>query len=217
MATRRGPARRRDAVDEDRLTIGQLIERTGLSISAPEFIREVETVVGARRYRPVRVADAEPAEELDRSTRAALERMGADFTPFPADRSHPADVVRAAFAALRADSDAPDEVARHLGRDVSRVRQRIRDRTLWAITGTDGARLPRVQFEEDGTEIPGMGEVVAALPADLHPVAVFRFLTTTDPGLVLPGSDEPLSPRDWLRSGGQPDAVASIARDTLAV
>lgn len=220
-ASRRPPrheaTRSTDPVDFDELTVRELIERTGLRIGAREFVREVEVVVGARTFRAVKVTHAERVDEFDRSTRAALERIGADFTPFPGDRPHPADIVHAAFVSLLVDSDTPDAVARHLDRDVSRVRQRIRDHTLWAIKSANGARLPRVQFEDDGAEITGMGEVLAALPPNLHPVSLFRFLTTPNPALSLEDSGIAVSPRDWLRSGGRPKIVASIARDLHVV
>ena len=50
-----------------------------------------------------------------------------------------------------------------------------------------------------------------ALPSDLHPVAVWGFLT--EPSPALPVDDQPASPLDWLRSGGSPDPVAAIARE----
>ena len=51
----------------------------------------------------------------------------------------------------------------------------------------------------------------AALPADLHPVAVYNWFTLPDPDLTWQG--EPLSPLDWLRSGGDPAPAAAIAAD----
>ncbi len=196
------------------LTVRELLERAGLDISVEEFSAQVDGVV---RYGPHGAAVlVEPKSEFDPFTRAALLRAGADFSPLAAERPDPVDVTRALFVALLADSDTPEVVAARLARDISRVRQRVRERTLWALAADTGVRLPRVQFDDDGSEIAGMGSVLRALPGDLHPVAVFRWLTTPVADLTAPDEDDvPLSPRDWLRSGGGPDAATEIARDLL--
>lgn len=196
------------------LTVRELLERAGLDISVEDFSAQVDLVV---RYGPHGAAVlAEPKSEFDPFTRAALLRAGADFSPLAAQRPDPVDVTRALFVALLADSDTPEVVATRLARDVSRVRQRVRERTLWALATDTGVRLPRVQFDDDGSEIAGMGSVLRALPGDLHPVSVFRWLTTPIADLAAPGeADVPLSPRDWLRSGGGPDAAIEIAGDLL--
>ena len=47
------------------------------------------------------------------------------------------------------------------------------------------------------------------LPADLHPLSVAGFLTTPQPDLRIGG--RPVSPLEWLRSGGDVDPVLSVA------
>lgn len=196
------------------LTVRELLERAGFDISVEDFSDQVDLVA---RYGPHGAAVVlEPKSEFDPFTRAALLRAGADFSPLATGRPDPVDVTRALFVALLADSDTPEVVATRLARDISRVRQRVRERTLWALAADTGVRLPRVQFNDDGSEIAGMGSVLRTLPGDLHPVSVFRWLTT--PVADLTASDEgdvPLSPRDWLRSGGGPDAAIEAARDLL--
>ncbi len=49
-------------------------------------------------------------------------------------------------------------------------------------------------------QIRGLDRVFAALPHDLHPVAVAGFLRTPHPDLTLGG--RPVTPLEWLRSGG---------------
>lgn len=195
------------------LTVRQLIEQAGLDIDVEDFQAQVTAVVGHQRLRFVK---ADAATEFDEATRAALMRAGADFTPLRAGRPDPAELTRAAFIGLLADSDTTEAVARRLDRDISRIRQRIRERTLWSVLTGSGVRLPRVQFDDDGSEINGMGAAIQALPEDLHPVAVFRWLTTPVPDLAAPGDGGvALSPREWLRSGGAPEAALELARDLL--
>ncbi len=70
------------------------------------------------------------------------------------------------------------EVAEALGVNASRVRQRRIARTLWAIEDNGAWVFPALQFDGDtATDRPrkqfrGLDKVFAALPADLHPVAV---------------------------------------------
>jgi len=196
------------------LTVRELLERAGLGISVEDFSAQVDVVA---RYGPHGVTVlVEPESEFDPFTRAALLRAGADFSPVGAERPDPVVVTRALFVAILADSDTPEVVAARLARDISRIRQRVRERTLWALAADSGVRLPRVQFDDDGSEIAGMGSVLRALPGDLHPVSVFRWLTTPIADLTALGEgDEPLSPRDWLRSGGSPHSAIEVARDLL--
>ncbi len=67
---------------------------------------------------------------------------------------------------------------------------------------------PDFQFERTG-EVPNIGAVLARLDAELHPVAVATWFTLPNPDLVIEG--EPVSPRDWLRSGGAGRPVATLA------
>ncbi len=104
------------------------------------------------------------------------------------------------------------QVAELLGVNESRVRQRRADRTLWAIQDRGGWVFPSVQFEDDAGrrgQIRGLDQVLQALPADLHPVSVAGFLTTPQPDLSIDG--QPMSPLDWLRSGGDIRLVLSVA------
>ncbi len=73
----------------------------------------------------------------------------------------------------------------------------------------DGRRWPDWQFAA-GRPLPHLSAVVAAIPAGSHPTGVRTAMTTPD--AVFLGVAEPLSPRDWLLSGGAPDQVVEFAR-----
>lgn len=203
--------RRLDA--DEPVTVRQLVDDLGLRINPEDFARIVASVVIST------MSSGEPddaAQEFDEATRAALERSGADFSSLPNGVTDPVERTRVAFAALVADAVTVGEAATALDRDASRIRQRIRERTLYAVREEDGWRLPRAQFEVQGghiREIAGLGRVLASLPAELHPVAVFSWLNRRDPDLRLDG--EPVTPRDWLRAGGDEELVSAIASDLL--
>lgn len=83
--------------------------------------------------------------------------------------------------------------------DPSRVRHRVRDRALYAFKIGGALRLQVWQFH-GRNPIPGLRTLLAALPTDLHPLEVAGFTTTPDGDLTV--DDEPISPREWLVSGG---------------
>lgn len=86
---------------------------------------------------------------------------------------------------------------------------------LWGITDGQSWIFPASQFETNGDGHPlrvirGMADVLKALPADLHPIAVESFLCTPQANL---SSDHPVTPLEWLRRGG---AVATLVTAALA-
>jgi hypothetical protein len=98
----------------------------------------------------------------------------------------------------------------------SGVIRRVNAGRLHAFTLGRRRYLPRWQFqpaEEAGRieAVPGRERILAALPADMHPLAVQMVMTTP-----LTELDE-ASPIGYLRDGGDPEIVAgwltSMGRD----
>ena len=120
--------------------------------------------------------------------------------------------VTGEYAAMVAAAYSQKATAQRLGVSTSRIRQKIREGSLYAIHGADGRVCPRWQFHGANT-LPGLEAVLAALSEDAHPVAVQRFFLTVSPDLESPTLGVPLSPRDWLATGHPPDQVVLLARD----
>jgi hypothetical protein len=95
---------------------------------------------------------------------------------------------------------------------VSRVRQRLRERSLFGLEYEGSWRLPRFQFERR-LVIPGLAQVLKALPSDLFPLDVVDWFLLPDPELQSDSDPSPLSPREWLLSGRAIEIVARLARD----
>jgi hypothetical protein len=152
--------------------------------------------------------------ELTADERAVLEAGGANLRPLEPEEDEP--VVRAAaeYAALLASALTVPEAARRLGVDGSRVRQRLIARQMYGIRRPTGWLLPLFQFEGDGL-VPGIERVLPRLSGQMHPLAVVGWLSRPHPDLHRPDdpSETPISPLEWLRSGGGPDAVAERAED----
>jgi hypothetical protein len=113
------------------------------------------------------------------------------------------------YMALLETSYTTSEASKHLKVDVSRVRQRLRDGTLFGVEYDGERRLPRFQFERRQV-LPGLREVMAALPVGLNPLDVAQWFLAPNPDLEV--REENLSPREWLLRGKPVQAVAALAR-----
>ena len=157
--------------------------------------------------RPVPVV-ADPHHDLTAADAAALARGGFDLEASDHGRDDPLARTAAAYTALLATALTVAGAAALLGVDASRVRQRLAARTLYGIKTRGGWRLPRFQFQA-GRQLPGIETVLPYLDPGLHPVAVAGWFERPNVDLLV--DDEPVSPRDWLRSGGAPAVVAELA------
>jgi hypothetical protein len=163
------------------------------------------------------------AEALSAGEVAALESVGLTTEPFVAEPDprggHPPDgalpggdpLVQsvADYMALLETSYTTSEASKHLKVDVSRVRQRLREGTLFGVEYDGERRLPRFQFERRQV-LPGLREVMAALPAGLNPLDVAQWFLAPNPDLE--AGQVNLSPREWLLRGKPVEAVAALAR-----
>jgi hypothetical protein len=113
------------------------------------------------------------------------------------------------YMALLETSLTTAEAARYLKVDVSRIRQRLRERSLFGIDYDGERRLPRFQFERKQV-LPGLREVISALPDGQNPLDVAQWFLSPNPDLEFENSE--LSPRNWLLKGGSVDAVVRLAQ-----
>ena len=147
------------------------------------------------------------AADLSEHDRALLESSGLDLDARGA-AARAAEESAAAFMALLGTGLTVAQASDRLGIDASRVRHRIGSRELYAVGMGARRRLPAFQFDEDAS-LPGLGEVVRALPHDAHPLEVEGFFTSPQSELELGGVA--LTPRAWLAAGGDPRAVVALA------
>ncbi len=170
------------------------------------------------RNRPLTTATTPPpgrhhAAELATAELDALRGVGAfkDHVVVGADND-PLIRSQAQYMALLEESLSAAEAAKLLRVDVSRVRQRLRERSLFGLEYEGSWRLPRFQFERR-LVIPGLAKVLKALPSDLFPLDVVDWFLLPDPELQSDNDASPLSPREWLLSGRMIETVAKLARD----
>ena len=183
------------------------LHRVGIGLEPEEFERLVLEVV---RQLPAVLA-SDPRHELTGEDAAALSRGGFELEPLAPGADDPLTRTAAEYTALAVTGLSVSQVAQLLGIDDSRVRQRLAKRTLYGIKLRESWRLPAFQFDDqrNGLPIRGIEQVVPALDPALHPVAVYRWFMLPHPDLVV--DDAAVSPRDWLRGGGNPAEVAALA------
>jgi hypothetical protein len=170
------------------------------------------------RNRPLTTAttpasDRRATSDLSAAEAAALRSVGAfkEETSIQTDND-PLIRSQAQYMALLEESFSAAEAAKLLHVDVSRVRQRLRERSLFGIEHEGSWRLPRFQFERR-LVIPGLAQILKALPSDLFPLDVADWFVLPDSDLQLDSDTAPLSPREWLLSGRPVEAVVTLARD----
>jgi hypothetical protein len=153
------------------------------------------------------------AGELSAAELTALRGVGALKETMPVDaESDPLLRSQAQYMALLEESLSTAEAAKLLRVDVTRVRQRLRERSLYGLEYEGTWRLPRFQFERR-LVIPGLVQVLRALPPDLFPLDVVDWFLLPEPELQLESDVAPLSPRAWLLSGRPIEAIVKLAHD----
>jgi hypothetical protein len=162
----------------------------------------------ADRTGPLALTEIRPAEYFGDAQQATLRKLGASLQPLRPGELGPVAGLAAAHGELVKHSLRVAKVAKRLGVDTSRVRQRIYARSLYAFKHRSVWLVPSFQLEGRKL-IPGLDVVVAELSPLLHPVAVSRWFTTPNANLLL--GEEPVLPVAWLSSGGPPDVVAALA------
>ncbi len=142
-----------------------------------------------------------------------MEHAGArteDFMPVAGHLTRLEITQRQAEAAeqMRGRALTTSEVARLLGRAPSNVRRSLSTGHLYSVGSASTSRerlFPPWQFTQDGRIIPGLRQVVEALPDDYHPLDVEGFMVT--PQECLRGR----SPAAWLSGNGDVETVVSLA------
>jgi hypothetical protein len=199
-------AKKTSVTSERGVSLRAVLREVGIDASPSEFLGLVRDA--AEQLRTVPALD--PRKQLSSAEAEALERGGFSLAVPRRHQGGLAPGTVAAYVAMMDDALSVGEAAKRLHVDQSRVRQLLANRSLYGVKAKGEWRLPRFQFAARGT-VPGIQEVLRAVPGDLHPVEVLTWLGNPDPDLEI--GDQALSPLDWLRSGGDPERASEVARD----
>lgn len=196
------------------LTKKEMRER-GIPRSYEEFMADLrEMGEAALLAMPKGREVGDPGREFTLREAGVLRRGGLDlFAGNDEEREDALGETAASYALMLSAALSTEEAAGRLGVSEGRVRQRLKERSLYGIRTPKGHRLAAFQFAESG-EVPNVGAVLRSLDQGLHPVAIENWFTLPDPDLYLGGYEErPVSPREWLLAGGSPAAVVPPAGD----
>lgn len=159
-----------------------------------------------------RSSDALNSQSLTVQELDALESVGLKASRWQGrSEDDPLAQTVADYMALLETSLTTNEAARQLEVDPSRIRQRLRERSLYGIDYDGEKRLPRFQFERRKV-VPGLPEVLAALPSEMNPLDVAEWFLSPNPDLELAEGGARLSPRQWLLRGQPVAVVVALAR-----
>src|SRR5688572_28885396 len=175
----------------------------------------MEAVESALPPRP----PSDARNELTEDEQRFLEESGVDLAEFaPRDRGVALALAQTAadYAALLTTALTVPDLASRLGVDTSRIRQRLARHTLYGIKDSTSWRIPLFQLDDTGRAlVPGLHRV-APHWVGVHPIEVARWFTL--PHVVLEDADEhPISPRDWLLTGGDVGVVTALAEELHGV
>ncbi|MCX6461425.1 MAG: hypothetical protein NTZ03_14095 [Actinobacteria bacterium] len=151
-----------------------------------------------------------PQSVLTQPESKALARAGVRVAPVPQFSERASTSTLEQVLQMQLDGYTTSEVAQLLHLTDGRIRQRIASDQLFAVKGAAGEwRVPRWQFHGRHT-IPGLPQVLAAMPQEWPPIAIERFLSQPSDDLIVDG--ESASPIEWLSEGLSPEPVAALAR-----
>jgi excisionase family DNA binding protein len=178
----------------------------GIDDSPSRFLELVRDAAESLRTVP----SLDPGRQLSATEAEVLGRGGFSLKPARRAEARPLSKTVAAYVAMMDDALSVAEAAKRLRVDQSRIRQLLSNGSLYGLKVKGEWRLPRFQFTTRGL-VPGVEQVLRALPDDLHPVEVLTWLGSPDPDLEV--GERSLSPLEWLRSGGDPERASAVARD----
>lgn len=198
--------------DKDIFAPASVAESAGVGLEVPADLYQL-----ARRHllenEPLRARSStgtSAGHALSTSEMDALQSVGLSTERWKrGGRSDPLAQSIADYMALLDTSFSTSQAARFLKVDPSRIRQRLRERSLYGIEYDGERRLPRFQFERRKV-VPGLLEVLAELPAQMSPLDVAEWFLSPNPDLEI--GDRAISPRQWLLSGRAVAAVVALAR-----
>ncbi|MEE9396257.1 MAG: hypothetical protein V3V31_04515 [Methylococcales bacterium] len=168
------------------------------------------------RHQPLYRVKVSP-HALTSQEEAFLRRAGASGVGDDYDANAIEEKLREAaveYGQMVASAYSQKGAAECIGVTPSRVRQRIDQRTLYAIDTPHGRVCPKWQFTEEGATLPGIDAVLPLISVNAHPVAVQRFFLTPQVDLEDDVDSEVVqfSPVRWLETGHSPKEVMLLAR-----
>lgn len=141
------------------------------------------------------------AEHGGSAARAVVEHWDSDY-----ERRRRSRIVAQSVEHVDAHTLSAAQVAGLTGKSRSQITRDLNNRKLYGVSVGRHWRIPSWQFT-DGRALPGLADVVPAIPDHLHPTSVEGFMTTAQDDL------DARTPVSYLRTGGNPALVAEMVAE----
>ena len=151
-------------------TLASLLDHHGTGLREADVVSAAAALLSDR----LGLGATGPAAALSPDAEEVLRTAGGVAEPQDKALALSAQDTTAAALAFVASSRSVGELAAALAVDASRVRHRVGDGALYAVKVGRTNRFPAWQLDSSDRPIPGLREVLAALPADLHPLEAAR-------------------------------------------
>ena len=185
--------------------LDEVLARYDIGMTSAEVVAELDAAFASmNRVDTTPLSESEMQFLVDHGGPGVAEAL-ASYDPV-AERDRQARRAVDELATTMRSTVSIAEAALLLGVDRSRISHRIAQGTLWAFRVGRSPRIPRWQFCADGKLLPGLPQIIAAIPAGLAPQSVAAFMSTPQEELY------GLTPVDYLCDDGDP----AIAADLLA-
>jgi len=186
------------------------LRSAGLEIGEAEFAEALAQVLMVTQ----RPDSVDPATYLDQDQIDLLESAGLDMRPLgPQEIDRQFAAATSGQAALLAASLTVKEAAQLLNVDSEALLRQIDERELLAFRWQEDLRVPDFQFE-DGGVVEGLADVFRCIPQGVEPLTLWRWFVEPNDAL---DEIDPISPVDWLRSGGDESRLCDLAATLLVV
>lgn len=186
----------------------QTLRSAGLTVD--ELVRAAAEVLRQSQIRATAPAHGLSAKEEEFLKQAGAKGVG---EPAPGAIARNVAVVSEEYGELLKAALTGRQIASRLGVTPGRVSQRAAKGQLFGMMGRNGMVVyPAFQLCENQL-LPGLDQVVAAIPRGANAVAVARFFMTPHPDLH--STEGLVSPRDWLLAGNDPRVVVPLASELV--
>lgn len=188
---------------EDRLE--QILRSHGVDgISSDALLHTIDVTLagGSGAQAPLTAAE----EEFLRTAGGPEAGRSLDARSGARDAATAAEDAARRVSRLAAGSMSVSEAAERLGVDRSRVSRRCSTGRLFSFTIDGNLRIPRWQLAGDRA-LPGLEQVVPAIPAETTPLMVEAVMTSPQEETAL------RTPVEFLAEGGTPRVVAEMIAD----
>jgi hypothetical protein len=182
-----------------------LLARHHVDLTGDDVVSELDTALAA-----IPAAGAAPLSATEMKFLSEHAGSGAsaviDEWTAGSERQVRARIALQQLSDAVAGSVSIKEAAAMLGIDRSRVSRRLSRNALWAFDLNGNRRIPRWQFV-DNELLPGLSEIVPAIPRSANPTAIDAFMHNPQPDF---GNQTPI---EHLAAGGDPTVVAAFLED----